>query len=85
MYDMLNYHWFSGVIFDDTTLVVNSNATNRRSVLLMKEASSGEQSNNVLFDLLTLKISKVILTTDCHKLHLVTVMRILYIQSNSFT
>lgn len=51
----------------------------------MKEASSGEQSNNVLFDLLTLKISKVILTTDCHKLHLVTVMRILYIQSNSFT
>lgn len=51
----------------------------------MKEASSGEQSNNALFDLLTLKISKVILTTDCHKLYLVTVMRILYIQSNSFT
>ena len=42
----------------------------------MKEASSGEQSNNVLFDLLTLKISKVILTTDCHKLYLVMVMRI---------
>lgn len=84
MYDMLNYHWFSGVIFDDTTLVVNSNATNRRSVVLMKEASSGEQSNNVSFNLLTLKISKVILTTHCHKLHLVMVMRICYIQSNSF-
>ena len=51
----------------------------------MKVASSGEWSNNVSFNLLTLKISKVILTTDCHKLYLVTVMRILYIQSNSFT
>ena len=52
----------------------------------MKVASSGEQSNNVLFDPLTLKISKVILTTHCHKLHLVMVMvmRICYIQSNSF-
>ena len=45
----------------------------------MKVASSGEWSNNVSFNLLTLKISKVILTTDCHKLYLVTVMRILYI------
>lgn len=54
-------------------------------VVLMKVASSGEQSNNVSFNLLTLKISKVIITTDCHKLYLVTVMRILYIQSNSFT
>lgn len=51
----------------------------------MKVASSGEQSINVLFNLLTLKISKVILISDYHKLHLVTVMRILYIQSNSFT
>lgn len=51
----------------------------------MKVASSGEHSNNLLFNLLTLKISKVILISDCHKLHLVTVMRILYIQSNSFT
>ena len=51
----------------------------------MKVASSGEQSNNVLFNLVPLKISKVILTTDCPKFYLVIVMRILYIQSNSFT
>ena len=51
----------------------------------MKVASSQEHSNNLSFNLLTLKISKVILTTYRDKLHLVTVMRILYIQSNSFT
>ena len=51
----------------------------------MKVASSQEHSNNLSFNFLTLKISKVILISDCHKLHLVTVMRILYIQSNSFT